>query len=173
MKKIILVCLVAVCGFTAFGQKEGKKKEIRKEIRMEEENGEKVLHVSTTENGKTTEEVYKGAEAEAKLKEIEAEAKVLEKEAAADPNKKVVLEREEVKESGDKKKSKKNSEEVRQEVKVGEKDGVKTVKVRTTKNGMVKEEVYEGEAAEKKLQEMESKSEQGSGQREKEVRKKK
>ena len=49
-----------------------KKQEIRKEVKVEEENGIKVMTIVTTENGKTKTETYKGAEAEAKLKEMEA-----------------------------------------------------------------------------------------------------
>jgi hypothetical protein len=45
--------------------------EVRKEVNYEEVNGEKVLTILTTENGVTTTEVYKGAEAELKLKEIQ------------------------------------------------------------------------------------------------------
>jgi hypothetical protein len=45
--------------------------EVRKEVNYEEVNGEKVLTIMTTENGVTTTEVYKGAEAELKLKEIQ------------------------------------------------------------------------------------------------------
>jgi len=47
------------------------KKEIRKEVNLQEENGEKTLTITTTENGKVTEEVYKGEAAEAKLAEFE------------------------------------------------------------------------------------------------------
>ena len=45
--------------------------EVRKEVNYEEVNGEKVLTIVTTENGVTSMEVYKGAEAELKLKEIQ------------------------------------------------------------------------------------------------------
>ena len=45
--------------------------EVRKEVNYEEVNCEKVLTIMTTENGVTTTEVYKGAEAELKLKEIQ------------------------------------------------------------------------------------------------------
>lgn len=45
--------------------------EVRKEVNYEEVNGEKVLTIVTTENGVTSTEVYKGAEAELKLKEIQ------------------------------------------------------------------------------------------------------
>lgn len=45
--------------------------QVRKEVNYEEVNGEKVLTIVTTENGVTSTEVYKGAEAELKLKEIQ------------------------------------------------------------------------------------------------------
>lgn len=45
--------------------------EVRKEVNYEEVNGEKVLTIVTIENGVTSTEVYKGAEAELKLKEIQ------------------------------------------------------------------------------------------------------
>ena len=47
------------------------KKEIRKEVNLKEENGEKTLVITTTENGVLTEEVYKGEAAEAKMAEFE------------------------------------------------------------------------------------------------------
>ena len=70
-----------------------EKKEIRKEVEVDMIDGEKVLTIKTTENGKKTVEKYKGAEAEKKMKEMEEEAERLEKEAAGDPNKKVVIEK--------------------------------------------------------------------------------
>lgn len=74
MKKIITVLSVFALAFTfnsANAQTE-KKQEIRKEVKVNEVNGEKVMTITTTENGKTKTETYKGAEAEAKLKEMEA-----------------------------------------------------------------------------------------------------
>ncbi len=46
------------------------KKEIRKEVKMEEHNGEKQLTIVTNENGKVTEEIYKGEAADKKLAEM-------------------------------------------------------------------------------------------------------
>ncbi len=46
------------------------KKEIKKEVNIEEVNGEKVLTIKTTENGKMTKEVYMGADADAKIEEL-------------------------------------------------------------------------------------------------------
>jgi len=73
MKKIITVLSVfalAVAFNSSFAQSE-KKQEIRKEVKVTEENGEMVMTIITTENGKTKTETYKGAEAKAKLEEME------------------------------------------------------------------------------------------------------
>lgn len=59
------LCLLS---FNSFSQ---QSKEIRKEVKMEEVNGEKVMTIITEEDGKKTEEVYKGAEADKKLAEME------------------------------------------------------------------------------------------------------
>lgn len=48
------------------------KKEIKKEVKMTEINGEKVLTIQTSENGQVTEETYKGEAAEQKLNEAES-----------------------------------------------------------------------------------------------------
>lgn len=58
--------------FNSANAQSEKKQEIRKEVKVTEENGEKVMTIITTENGKTKTEIYKGAEADAKLKELEA-----------------------------------------------------------------------------------------------------
>ncbi len=75
MKKITII---AICVFgTVFSEglfaQEMKKKEVRKEVHMEDENGKKILTIVTTTNGVKTEEVYEGKEAEAKLAEMEGE----------------------------------------------------------------------------------------------------
>jgi len=43
---------------------------MRKEVRMEDENGVKTLYITVTEDGKVTEETYTGEEAETKLAEL-------------------------------------------------------------------------------------------------------
>ena len=50
-----------------------EKKEMRKEVKVEDVGGEKVMTITTTENGSTSTEVYKGAYADAKMKEMEKE----------------------------------------------------------------------------------------------------
>lgn len=65
---IFAILFLILTAQTTIGQE--KKKEVRKEFRMEEQNGVKTLFVTTIENGVTTEEVFKGDEADAKLKEF-------------------------------------------------------------------------------------------------------
>jgi hypothetical protein len=48
-----------------------EKKEIRKEVKMEDKAGIKTLTIKTTENGNTVSEIYKGADAEKKMAELE------------------------------------------------------------------------------------------------------
>jgi len=76
MKTVIksLAAILVATSFTvvsAQDDKEPVKKEIRKEMTVEHIDGEKVLTIKTTKDGKITEEVYKGAEADAKLNEME------------------------------------------------------------------------------------------------------
>jgi Na+-translocating ferredoxin:NAD+ oxidoreductase RnfG subunit len=80
MKKISLtLALIALLSFanTATAQEKVKKevtkevkKEVKKEVNVEKVNGEKVLTIKTTEDGKTTTQVYKGEEADKKLEEL-------------------------------------------------------------------------------------------------------
>lgn len=73
---IVLVAVLLFGGFTGsvFAQerKEVKKeiKSIKKEVKIEENNGETTLTIVTDENGKKTKEVYKGKEADAKIQEL-------------------------------------------------------------------------------------------------------
>ena len=62
---IFTLCITATA---AFGQE--KAKEIRKEVRMEEKDGVKTLIITTTTDGKVSEETYTGEEAEEKLSEM-------------------------------------------------------------------------------------------------------
>lgn len=75
MKQTYTFIATAVLSLMVFGSQAQEvkevKKEIRKEVNLQEENGEKTLTITTTENGKVTEEVYKGEAAEAKLAEFE------------------------------------------------------------------------------------------------------
>lgn len=124
----MLVGIIGLLSTSMFAQ---EKKEIKKEVKLEEVNGEKNLTIITTENGLTKEEVYTGAEADAKIIELENQ---LEAENA----------------------TVKEHKEVRKEVKVEVDDnGEKTVTIITEENGNVDEQVYKGEAAEQKLKELE------------------
>ncbi len=72
MKKLILsiaaFALIAVSNQTIAQTEE--KREIRKEVKMEDDNGVKTLTISTTENGKTKTEIFKGADADKKMAEL-------------------------------------------------------------------------------------------------------
>lgn len=78
MKKTYTFIAVALFSLIAVESQAQEVKEVRKEVRKEvnlkEENGEKTLTITTTENGKVTEEVYKGEAAEAKMAEFEPQA---------------------------------------------------------------------------------------------------
>ena len=105
------------------------KKEIRKEVRMEEENGVTTLTISTDDNGVKTEEVYVGAEAEAKLAEMMPQMEVTSE----------VEER--VEESV--------------EIRVDDHSKERQVVIRKSVNGEETIEVYEGEEADAKIKEIE------------------
>lgn len=49
------------------------KKEIKKEIKVEDKNGVQTLTIETTEDGKTTSEVYTGDEADKKIAEFKTQ----------------------------------------------------------------------------------------------------
>jgi len=70
-KTIVLFC--AVFGLFSTGAliaQEDAQKSYKKEVRMEDNNGTKTLFVTITENGKVSEEIYTGSEAETKLSEL-------------------------------------------------------------------------------------------------------
>lgn len=125
-----LVCLFSGTTFAQGEQQVVKEmRNIKKEVRIEEENGVQTLTISTDENGVKTEEVYTGEEAEKKMEEMSLGA----------PTKKVVKEKEE-----------------RVEVNVEQQANDKKVTIKKTSNGAETVEVYEGEEADKKLKELES-----------------
>lgn len=71
-KQLILSGIFALVSVFTFGQqKEVKQREVKKEVEMTDDNGQKKLVIKTEEAGKVTEEVYVGEEAEQKLKEYE------------------------------------------------------------------------------------------------------
>lgn len=90
MKKVTtiisVIAFLTILTGTALAQSSSTKMKVSKEVNVEDKNGEKVLTISTTENGKTTKEVYKGAEADAKLKELDAEKSGTTKTIVAEAN---------------------------------------------------------------------------------------
>lgn len=125
-----IVCMLSGTSFAQGERKEVKEmRNIKKEVRIEEENGVQTLTISTDENGVKTEEVYTGEEAEKKMAEM----------SLGEPTKKVVKEKEE-----------------RVEVNVEQQANDKKVTIKKTSNGAETVEVYEGEEADKKLKELES-----------------
>lgn len=69
MKNITLSMLVFVliAVTSQVNAQTATKKEIKKEVKVAEDNGVKTLTISTTINGETSIEVYQGAEADAKI----------------------------------------------------------------------------------------------------------
>ena len=132
MKTLTLTITALVLSAGLFAQEKERKIEkeevrsIKKEVRMEEENGQKTLTIITSENGQETKEVYQGDAADKKLEELMAGHDV-EKDA-----------------------------EVNKEVKVEEIDGLKRITVITKEGGKETVEVFEGPDADKKLMELES-----------------
>ena len=71
-KQILLAAAFAMITAVSFGQqKDVQKREIKKEVEMTEDNGQKKLVIKTNDNNKVTEEVYVGEAADKKLKELE------------------------------------------------------------------------------------------------------
>lgn len=109
------------------------KKEITKEINVTEENGQKKLTITSTEDGKSTTETYTGKEAEAKIKELESGEEVT-----------VHIESDE------------KPADVSRDVLMKEIDGEKVLTVTTTENGKTTTETYKGTEADAKLKELEN-----------------
>lgn len=108
MKKLIVTTLIfaSVLIFSNnISAQTATSKEVKKEISVEETNGEKVVTIKTTENGKTTTEVFKGEEADAKLAEMKTEKSGTKKTIKMDGNgnKALLVEKKIVKLKGEKK----------------------------------------------------------------------
>lgn len=73
MKKSLLIALLLTTVTVSAQTEEKKTKEIRKEVRVENENGVKTVEILTVENGMETKEVYTGSEADQKLAELESQ----------------------------------------------------------------------------------------------------
>lgn len=155
--KGIIVTSMLVLGAVAFGQ---EKTEVRKEVNMEEVNGEKKLTVKTTKNGNVTEEIYKGAAAEQKLAELDKEAAELQKNQEA-KNKVVVEKNVEMREGQS---SSARQDEVSKRVKMEKTEKGDVLTITTITNGEKKVEKYEGEAAHKKMKELEQENQQPESQ---------
>ena len=128
---LLLGTLVALGIFTNCQAQTPKttKKEVSKEISVEDENGVKKVTIKSTEDGKTTVETFTGKEAEAKLKELE--------NPASDENTVAVV------------------DGVTIDVNMEEVDGVKTLTIKRTEDGKTATETYTGAEAETKLKELE------------------
>jgi len=119
---IIAGLFITTLSMNSFGQKKGK--EIKKEIRMEDNNGKRVLTIITTENGNVMEEVYEGRAADLKMTELR---------------------------SDDSMEFKEESQEFRVEM---DKNGQNKLTVITKKDGQEMEEVYVGLKADQKMKEL-------------------
>lgn len=119
---ILLSLHVAVVGSVCAQEQQIEHKRT-KEVEVIEEQGEKKLIIRTSENGRVTEEVYTGLEADKKLEELNAEMP----EA---------------------------NEQVKQDIRLEMLNGKKTLTIRSTKDGVSTEEVFEGEKADQKMKEL-------------------
>lgn len=119
---ILLSLHVAVVG-SVYAQEQQIEHKRTKEVEVIEEQGEKKLIIRTSENGRVTEEVYTGLEADKKLEELNAEM----------PEAK---------------------EQVKQDIRLEMLNGKKTLTIRSTKDGVTTEEVFEGEKADQKMKEL-------------------
>ena len=155
MKNILIIACASFIALPSFSQE--AKKEIRKEVNVEVINDVKTVMITTNENGKITKETYTGAEADKKLAELDKEAKEMNEKAKADPSKKVVIEKSQSSSTKTSTNTRsKGEQEVAKEIKVEEKNGVKTLTIKTIENGKESIEVFEGQAAEAKMKELEA-----------------
>ena len=122
----ILFLMFAGLPVVVSAQKTKETKEVKKTVEVEvvKENNDTKTVIRTNENGKVKEEIYKGAEAEAKLQEIRKE------QFTNEPK------------------------DQRLEVELQEVNGKKLLKVKETINGQTTVTEYEGKAADKKLKEL-------------------
>lgn len=107
MKKLTVTALIfasALIFSNEVSAQAATSKEVKKEVNVEENNGEKVVTIKTTENGKTTTEVFKGEEADAKLAEMKNEKSGTKKTIKMDDNgkKALLVEKKVVKVKGEK-----------------------------------------------------------------------
>lgn len=120
--------IIALFGIVILTTSAFGQQEIKKEVEVEEVNGVKKVTVTTESNGLKKVETFEGEEAE-KLFNDKGE----------------IVISEEIKQEGP-----------RKEVRMTEENGVKKLVVKTIEGEVVTEEIYEGEAADAKLKEIES-----------------
>ncbi|MBK8944340.1 MAG: hypothetical protein IPM32_03620 [Ignavibacteriae bacterium] len=113
-------------------------------VKVDDENGEKTVTVTTKENGEEKVETYKGKDADEYLESMEEENLKIDINEDSDSMSIWV-------EKGDKVKNR-----IEKNVNVEMENGVKKVTVKTFENGEEKVETYIGEDAEKYLEKMES-----------------
>ena len=129
MKKALFICtclLMSTYTMSVLAQEQSGIK-VKKEVIVEDENGEMKLIVRTTSGTNISEETYTGDEAKSKLAEFEN-----------NQGQETTL-----------------VTETDEEISINEVDGQRELRIKTTENGVVKEEVYTGEEAEKKIKELE------------------
>ncbi len=81
MKYLTLICsIILILCFSLDSNAQEKKKEVRKEFKMEEVDGKKKLTIVTDDHGKVSEEVFVGDAAEAKLAELMQQNPIEQKE---------------------------------------------------------------------------------------------
>lgn len=126
--KLLLIASITGLSILASCREEATEDtSIKKEVRMEDENGVKTLTITTTENGVKSEEIYTGEEAERMMLEMEDEL-------------------------GDEGHDGKMS--VRKEVEVNDENGEKKMTIKTTTNGQEKIESFEGKDVDAKVKEL-------------------
>ncbi len=112
--------------------------QIKKDVKMTIENGQKVLTIETIENNKgqatVSKEVFYGEKADQKLEELKKEKLISENEPEL-------------------------KSEIWDDVRYEEVDGYKKLTIIHNENGSVTEKVFIGEEAEKKLKELQDKKE--------------
>jgi len=128
MKSTILLFTLVTISLLNISFAQGDTRQIRKEVQMELLNDEITLTITTTDGDKITSEIFTGEEAELKLAELEK----------VDAEKIV------------------SSQEVREEFKIEEIEGITKLTIRRIENGNETEEVFFGPEADKKIIELET-----------------
>ena len=137
-----------------------------KKIKIEDENGEKKVTVTTKENGEEKTKVYKGKEADEYIEKLKDEEGINFVGIDDDEGNIWITKDSKVKISKDDDENTfdiyfetdgEEGEDIDKEVKVEVKDGEKKVTVTTTKDGGETVDVYEGEEADEYLKEEENK----------------